>query len=300
MKTNHLAWLSSASLLLAAVLITGGLFYDRNAEVAPTGINAILNGDSPHKEVKGASPRTVFKDIQQSVTTSNFDAEVAKAVVKKLVQAKNDRGDSRPPALEDDKANDLMQLKNRFGSAGVSNIKVNQAGEVRAIYDSISTGSFDHKNIDTLGYEVRAIAESHRSLFGLGANGAITGSKVSCANDICATRLTKSFNGLPAWDHELIVSSKEGTIFAVKGAFHEPRLSGPGVYSSDQSAFKAAIGQYFSVQSNSVQLTNTPELGIAKLGAVDYYAYLLRGVLVQGAPYDIFVDAETGNVASTL
>jgi len=300
MKKNHLAWLSSASLLLAAVLITGGLFYDRNAEVAPTGINAILNGDSPHKEVKGASPRTVFKDIQQSVTTSNFDAEVAKAVVKKLVQAKNDRGVSRPPALEDDKANELMQLKNRFGSSGVSNMKFNQAGEVRAIYDSISTGSFDHKNIDTLGYEVRAIAESHRSLFGLGANGAITGAKVSCANDICATRLTKSFNGLPAWDHELTVSSKEGTIFAVKGAFHEPRLSGPGVYSSDQSAFKAAIGQYFSVQSNSVQLTNTPELGIAKLGAVDYYAYLLRGVLVQGAPYDIFVDAETGNVASTL
>ena len=108
MKKNHLAWLSSASLLLAAVLITGGFFYDRNAEVAPTDINAILNGDSPHKEVKGASPRTVFKDIQQSVTTSNFDAEVAKAVVKKLVQAKNDRGDSRPPALEDDKANDLM------------------------------------------------------------------------------------------------------------------------------------------------------------------------------------------------
>lgn len=148
-----------------------------------------------------------------------------------------------------------------------------------------------------IGEAISAIGDSHKALFGLGEEGVVIGTKVSCADDICATKLRKSFFGLPAWDHEQTVSSKKDMIFRITGVFEEPRLAAPRSYVSDDDSFLTAIAKHFSVGADSVGLDNVAELGIARLGTVDYYAFRLENVLVEGAPYDVFIDAETGNVA---
>ena len=302
MNKRYLLW----SVVLSSVFIGSLLFFKLlNTEDQPLNIvdiNALQNGDAVGTKSLNPVTKRPFKNIQQGGSKSKSDGEAVKAIASALSVAMTSRDDDRLPSLDDAKSADLLALKSRFGSTGVSDIKYDRLGQVRAIYDSIATGSFDYKDNVATGEAISAIGETHKALFGLGAEGVVTGTKVSCADDICATKLRKSFYGLPAWDHEQTVSTKEHTIFGITGVFVEPRLAAPHSYVSDENNFRIAIAKHFSVDSDSVEFDKAAELGIARLGTVDYYAFRLENVSVGGAPYEVFVDAETGNVAkaSTL
>ena len=260
-------------------------------------VNALQNGDAAGTKSVNTSSKKPFKNIQQDDRKSKSDIEAVKSIASTLSEVINDQDDGRLPSLNDAISADLSVLKSKFGSTTVSDIKYDNSGQVRGIYDSIVTGSFDYKNKLAIGEAISAIGDSHKALFGLGEEGVVIGTKVSCADDICATKLRKSFFGLPAWDHEQTVSTKKDMIFGITGVFEEPRLAAPRSYVSDDDSFLTAIAKHFSVGADSVGLDNVAELGIARLGTVDYYAFRLENVLIEGAPYDVFIDAETGNVA---
>jgi hypothetical protein len=220
--------------------------------------------------------------------------------MEKISGARVNQANRTSPSMDADKKADLFKLKNQFGSTSDTDIKYDRSGQVRGIYDSIATASFDYSDSVAVGNVIQAIAEDYRSLFGLGSNGTITESKVTCSDDICATKLVKSFHELPAWDHEITVSSKADTIFAIKGAFYEPALPAPSAYARDNGVFRSAIATHFSVGIGSVLLGQAAELGIAKLGNIDYYAFRLLNVSVDGAPYNVFIDAHSGNVTKAI
>lgn len=302
MNKRYFLWLAVLSCGFIGSLFVFKLLNTEDQPLNIVDINALQNGDAVGTKSLNPVTKRPFKNIQQGGSKSKSDGEAVKAIASALSEAVTSRDDDRLPSLDDAKSADLLALKSRFGSTGVSDIKYDRLGQVRAIYDSIATGSFDYKDNVATGEAISAIGETHKALFGLGAEGVVTGTKVSCADDICATKLRKSFYGLPAWDHEQTVSTKEHTIFGITGVFVEPRLAAPRSYVSDENNFRIAIAKHFSVGSDSVEFDKAAELGIARLGTVDYYAFRLENVSVGGAPYEVFVDAESGNVAkaSTL
>ena len=269
-------------------------------DISLVDIDALVNGDMvAPKNTTGANKRP-FKNIQPAARQSDFKADDAQAIMEKISSARVNNANRTSPSMDGDKTADLFKLKNQFGSNSDADIKYDRSGQVRGIYDSIATASFDYSDSVAVGNAIQAIAEGYRSLFGLGSNGTITEAKVTCSDDICATKLVKSFHELPAWDHEITVSSKADTIFAIKGAFYEPALPAPSAYARDNGVFRSAIATHFSVGIGSVQLGQAAELGIAKLGNIDYYAFRLLNVSVDGAPYDVFIDAHSGSVTKVL
>ncbi len=268
-------------------------------DITLVNIDALVDGDiEPPKNTINSNKRA-FKNIQPVTHQSDFNADDAQVLVEKISRVRDER---TPPTIDSEKNADLFKFKNQFGSTSNTDIKFDAAGQVRGIYDSIVTASFDYTDTVAVGNAIQAIAEDYKTLFGLGLSGTIEESKVTCSDDICSTKLLKSFHGLPAWDHEITVSSKADTIFAIKGAFYEPALPAPSAYINDNAVFRSAIAAHFSVGTESIQLSQAAELGIAKLGNIDYYAFRLLNVSVDGAPYDVFVDAQSGHVtkASTL
>ena len=260
-------------------------------------IDALVDGDiEPPKSTKTSNKRP-FKNIQPVAHQSDFNADDAQALMEKIGSARDNR---TPPSIDSDKNADLLKFKSQFGSTSNTDIKFDASGQVRGIYDSIVTASFDYTDTVAVGNAIQAIAEDYKTLFGLGLSGTIEESKVTCSDDICATKLLKSFHGLPAWDHEITVSSKADTIFAIKGAFYEPALPAPSAYTNDNAVFRSAIATHFSVGTDFIQLGQAAQLGIAKLGNIDYYAFRLLNVSVDGAPYDVFIDAQSGNVTKAL
>jgi Zn-dependent metalloprotease len=266
-------------------------------DITLVNIDALVDGDiEPPKNTINSNKRA-FKNIQPVTHQSDFNADDAQVLVEKISRVRDER---TPPTIDSEKNADLFKFKNQFGSTSNTDIKFDAAGQVRGIYDSIVTASFDYTDTVAVGNAIQAIAEDYKTLFGLGLSGTIEESKVTCSDDICSTKLLKSFHGLPAWDHEITVSSKADTIFAIKGAFYEPALPAPSTYAKDDGMFRSAIATHFSVGKDSVELGQAAELGIAKLGNIDYYAFRLLNVSVDGAPYDVFIDAHSGNVTKAL
>ena len=300
MAKKYLILLSFTVTVITASLLFWGPFGDKNINESSFDVDALVNGDKLDSQATVGIPKRPFKTIKPSSGPSDFDASDAQAIMAKITDAAIGNTRDILPSLDDEKKADLVKLKSKFGSITDSDIKYDHSGRVRSIYDSITTTSFDHNDSVAVGSAIQAIGENHKALFGLGSQGAITRTKVTCANDICATKLQKSFYGVPAWDHEQTVSTKQDTIFAITGVFYEPRLPAPRAYVPDEDSFRTAIARHFSVGAGTVMLDQPAELGIARLGGMDYYAFRLPGVSVGGSPYDVFIDAESGNVANAL
>ena len=273
---------------------------DPQANAVDINLDALINGDKADSKIARAVTKRPFKNIQLGNNQSNFNPDAVEAITDALTKVIHRNNDDQLPTLDEGKRADLLALKNSFGSTTASDIKYDQLGQVRGVYDSITIAPFNHKDSAAVGTAIRMIAENHKALFGLGVDGVISDSKVSCTHDVCATKLRKSFNGLPAWDHEQTISTKGDMIFAITGVFDEPRLASPSPYIADESSFSDAIAKHFSVDPELVRLNQAAELGIARVGSADYYAFRLQNVLVNASPYDIFIDAETGNVAKAL
>ena len=265
-------------------------------------INSLLNGDKSEPSNVVRSSLASRKNIDLTAQPSDFTKDDALAIAKIFKDVTSGTLAQKKPSLDKEKNTDLLALKAKFGSSMTSDIKYGPGGKVRSIYDSISIAALDHNNQAAISGEIQRLVEEHTALFGLGTEGSIRDTKVFCTDDVCATKLKKEFHGLPAWDHETTVSSKGDKIFAIMGEFYEPRLPKPQPYSITNSDAIAAVAKHFSTSVSGVSLKQQGELGIGKYGDMDYYAFRFQNVTVDDDPYDIYIDAETGNVtkASTL
>ena len=200
--------------------------------------------------------------------------------------------------LSADKQQELKLLKKNFNANAESDLKFDSVGRVRAIYDAIALSGVDHHVPTELATKIEEMTLSYPNLFGLGDSGEVAESKALCSDDICATKLSKSFYGLPAWDHELNISTKANKIFAITGNFYAPNLSAPKQYVPDQSKIRSSIALYFSKTKLDVVIADWGELGISRVGNRDIYSYKLPHVLVRNKAFDIIISAETSKVVS--
>jgi hypothetical protein len=195
--------------------------------------------------------------------------------------------------LSTKKQQELKLFKQEFNANAESDLKFDSVGRVRAIYDAIALSEVDHHVPAELANKLEEITLSYPNLFGFGDEGEVVKSKATCSDDICATKLSKSFFGLPAWDHHLSISTKANKIFAITGNFYAPELSAPKQYVPDQAKIRSSIAHHFSKTTLDVVIVDWGQLGISRIGNRDVYSYKLPHVLVKNKPFDIFISAET-------
>jgi Zn-dependent metalloprotease len=202
--------------------------------------------------------------------------------------------------LPADKQQELKLLKQNFNANTESDLKFDAVGRVRAIYDAIALSRVDHNVPTELATKIEEITLSYPNLFGIGDSGDVVKSKATCSDDICATKISKSFYGLPAWDHELSISTKANKIFAITGNFYAPSLGEPKKYVPDQFKIRSSIASYFSKTTLDVVIADWGELGISRIGNRDIYSYKLPHVLVKNKAFDIIISADTSKVVSVV
>ncbi len=244
--------------------------------------------EHPNNPLPGVNLNTLFENDKQNtsaVKKTNTKSLVGTGLInpgaalnqEKLEKIANTIRQSRTSSLGQtelpvDKQQELQSLKQEFNANAESDLKFDAVGRVRAIYDAIALSGVDHNVPTELATKIEEITLSYPNLFGIGDSGDIVKSKATCSDDICATKLSKSFYGLPAWDHELSISTKANKIFAITGNFYAPSLSAPKQYVPDQSKIRSSIARYFSKTTLDVVIADWGELGISRVGIVIFTA----------------------------
>jgi Zn-dependent metalloprotease len=288
-------------LLSIAVLVTLfglHLFIDKPERSSLPGVNLNTLFENDKQQVF-AVKKTNSKSLVGGGSTNSgaaLNQEKLEKIANTIRQSRvSSAGQIELPA---DKQQELTSLKQKFNATNKSDLKFDSVGRVRAIYDAIALSGVDHHVPAELAMKIEEITMSYPILFGIGDSGEVLKSKATCSDDICATKLSKSFYGLPAWDHELSVSTKANKIFAITGNFYAPNLSAPKQYVPDQFKIRSSIARYFSKTTLDVVVADWGELGISRIGNRDIYSYKLPHVLVKNKAFDIIVSAETNKVVS--
>jgi Zn-dependent metalloprotease len=200
--------------------------------------------------------------------------------------------------LDEIKRNDIARLKGAYGNDLRLEIRQGSSRQIRGITTSISLENFSADDTSTLDAAVSDLVVDYGGLFGVRSADDIAQSSSFCSGDICTTKVKKTFNGLPAWDHELAVTTQSGRVFSVQGEFYEPRLGSYDDPNMQQPEMVTAIATAFGVSEELISIDGPSELGIARDGGVDFVAYKLPSVFVADAPYEIVINANSGIVAS--
>lgn len=273
---------------------------EQEATPSQTSLAALVHGESTESSNVGLAGRKSFKSIDPSSSDQvPAEAEI-QALADSLLSALDSNKQSADHQLGDEKRAELEQLRAARFATDESRIKFDSAGRLRAIYGKLALTAGEAESSASLADAVGEMVERHTVLFGLGDHGSVDSAAATCAEDFCATKVKKTFYGLPAWDHELTVSSKGREVFAIAGDFTGVALGSPGQYALDPAAAKQAIAAHFSVAADEVGELPAAELGIAKLGTVDYYAFKLAEQSVAGVDYEIYFDAESGHFTSAV
>ncbi|MGB0445503.1 MAG: M4 family metallopeptidase, partial [Porticoccaceae bacterium] len=234
--------------------------------------------------------------------SANSGAALSKEKLQKIANTIRQSREANAGQIElsTEKQQELKLFKQKFNANAESDLKFDSVGRVRAIYDAIALSEVDHHVPAELATKLEEITLSYPNLFGFGDEGEVVKSKATCSDDICATKLSKSFFGLPAWDHHISISTKANKIFAITGNFYAPELSAPKQYVPDQAKIRSSIAHYFSKTTLDVVIVDWGQLGISRIGNRDVYSYKLPHVLVKNKPFDIFISAETSKVISVI
>ena len=207
MNNNKTRLLFFCAVLLVTILVStffgARLFVDepKGSPLPGVNLNTLFEND---KQNAVAVKKTNSKSLMGG-GSANSGAALNQEKLEKIANIIRQSRASNTGKIElsTDKQQELTSLKQQYNANNESDLKFDSVGRVRAIYDAISLSGVDHHVPAELAMKIEEMTMSYPILFGIGDSGEVVKSKATCSDDICATKLSKSFYGLPAWDHEL-------------------------------------------------------------------------------------------------
>jgi hypothetical protein len=286
--------------ILVSTIFGARLFVDELADGSLPGVNLNTHFEND-KPYTSAIKKTNTK-AHVGNGSANSGAALSQEKLQKIANTIRQSREANAGQIElsTEKQQELKLFKQEFNANAESDLKFDYVGRVRAIYDAIALSEVNHHVPAELATKLEEITLSYPNLFGFGDEGEVAKSKATCSDDICATKLSKSFFGLPAWDHHISITTNANKIFAITGNFYAPELSAPKQYVPDQAKIRSSIAHYFSKTTLDVVIVDWGQLGISRVGNRDVYSYKLPHVLVKNKPFDIFISAETSKVISVI
>jgi len=265
-------------------------------------LNALLHrGDTlpspsggPHQRKVPANANTVASEVAR---------EYAQSVITPLTQAidraKRDSGQTQ--TLDEAKAQELRSLEEKYNAEKPARVSLNGAGNLSAVYTTLRVPGLALDEANT-NVAIDTLVTENSEFFGLDASVDIEKRLLSkCDAYICTTRVSKSFNGLPAWDHDVVITNNNDQVVAAIGEFSEPVVD---FAQSIPAPNKQALARDLNVKmekpaGTSVEISDL-QRGIAREGGEDFLGYRYVAEFNAAERYEVVVNAETQQIARTL
>jgi aureolysin len=316
MSKQHYLFLALASVTLM-LIVTVGNHLGRSAtgsqEAAHQAVldkqfeltkKSLLN-PLPHKNTRSQSNKPL-KTI--APTTTKSTAETTALVLQSIeefaelfeVKPKTQSREAEHLGLDPLVKKELILLDNTFSADQPSKVVISKSGKLEAIYPSFEVPNILSKNLSSLNESTLKMIDSHPRLFGLNASASTKASKSNCGQKICNTTITKEFNGLPAWDHSLVVATNGKRIVSILGEFQPPNLSVTASNKLNRDQISSIIAAHFKIAANQVKITTAPQQGIGRVAGHDYIGYRVNVDLGAAGQYQVSINSRSKKVVEAL
>ena len=206
-----------------------------------------------------------------------------------------------PSKLSSKQIDSLLELEQQYATPSSTRLAFDEAGQISQIFPSFELGNVTADSA-TLEQAVLDLLAPHPELFSDTDDLQIRDSSISCVEDQCRVEVKKSFNQLPAWDHDLIVSTKGSRVISIQGAFNRPSVDpqAPKSLLSGSELLDIARDGFLASERERVELIEQAELGIGQVGAHQFVGYRFQVGNGELKRYQVYVDARTKKLVRLL
>jgi len=251
-----------------------------------------------HANRRQASPNAGSMDPKEAI--ERVEANVSEFVRDLSSAAKKPTITSSRSHLTRSKQEQLSQLELDYGAIETSRLALDHNRNLTGLFPKIPLTGTSMLDADQVSTSTEKMVNEHRRLFGLGESGEIVGTETSCSSSICTSRVSKRFRGLPAWDHTLVISSGKTGVISVLGEFEEPRITNFEPRMMSDGDIREEIAFFFRHNSDAIELSTVPELGIARESGHDFIAYKVTASISPFKKYEVYLNTNTGKVVRAL
>ena len=236
--------------------------------------------------------------VSRQVATEYAQA-VMTPVAQAIERASRDSGQTRQ--LDETKAKELRRLEEKYNADKPARVSLNGVGNLSAVYTTLRVPGLALDEANT-NVAIDTLVAENPGFFGLEANVGIEKNLLSkCDANICTTRVSKSFNGLPAWDHDVVITNTSEQVVAAIGEFSEPAVDfAQSIPAPNAQALANALNENMEKPAGTSVEISDVQRGIAREGGDDFLAYRYVAEFNARERYEVVVNAETQQVARTL
>ena len=276
----------------------GGASYGQSEPVRPAIIQVLEEGSTAptlvpkSRSKKHALPSSSNRVNPRYVVDNSGD----------LIQALGPGDAQKPSDGREEKQLQLASFLSKTGAVKPTRQSFTTNGELKGIYGDIP---FEVVISSTSGEQQTKITEllvENSEFFGIRNRNDLDEISVNCSNDVCTAHVDKKFSGLPSPGHQMAISYKEGTIFAVIGSFEPPKLSLEKIPDPmAQQEVRMLVAEHFSEEPALVLMDDAVSTQtIESRGGIDFFGERWEGIWFEGLPYKAILNSSTKKAVAIL
>ncbi|MDB9844377.1 M4 family metallopeptidase [Porticoccaceae bacterium] len=256
------------------------------------GRSSIVVSDTKQRRNVPGNVGTLSHD--EAIRRVNNDLDKLSALVAPSKKAEN-----RNNKLTNKQQSQLDGLEKRYSAKKPTKALFNKSNELVSLFPNLEITGLSELSTDLMATNIKSIVDDNPDLFGLNDIG-VSDVRSECVASMCRTIIKKSFGGLPAWDHELVLATNKSQLFSVQGVFNAPDITRFTSERLSYSQIKGYISEHYKLDQTQLEFKTQPELGIARDNNRNFLAYKVEVNLGEYKIYDVYLDVDTKRVPKVV
>jgi len=260
---------------------------------------ALINGRSSTVVSDTKQRRNVPGNVgtlshDEAIRRVNNDLDKLSALVAPSKKAEN-----RNNKLTNKQQSQLDGLEKLYSAKKPTKALFNKSNELVSLFPNLEITGLSELSTDLMATNIKSIVDDNPDLFGLNDIG-ISDVRSECVASMCRTIIKKSFGGLPAWDHELVLATNKSQLYSVQGVFNAPDITRFTSERLSYSQIKGYISEHYKLDQTQLEFKTQPELGIARDNNRNFLAYKVEVKLDEYEMFEIYLDVDTKRVPKAV
>jgi aureolysin len=246
---------------------------------------------------KGGAPENPKSSAEATALVEKSIDKFAKLFLPK---PKGQTGGGESLVLESEIQQELNAFDTAHDAENPSRVTVSKVGKLKGIYPSFEVSNIIPNDISSLKESTLNIINSRPKLFGIDSVTTIAATRSHCGKKLCTTTIAKEVDGLPAWDHSLVIATNGVQVVSILGEFQAPTLSVNASDNLSKEQITNIISAHFKIEPDSVKMTSEPERGVGRVSGHDYIGYRTNVDLGSNDQYQVSVNSRSKQVVEAL
>jgi len=179
-------------------------------------------------------------------------------------------------------------------------LTITSDGKITSIYPNIESEVFSSNDLAQKNNFIDHMVNNFPALFGFDESSKLIFDDEKCFGQTCRIKVSKEYNGITSWDHNLIFTSINSRLVSIQGKFTKPSIDLNNHQQLTNDQINEIAAAYFSVPISSISFRSGVSSGIGSSSSHDYMGYKVALNVAGKGPFEVRINSRTKKVVESF